>query len=165
MQNGRTLFCEYGEGWTERNNMILTSRPMFSGCPSSITGQNSGAFTSPNYPNNYPNGEDCIWRISVPRGYLVKVEFFDFNTESSHDELRIHDGPSVSSPLLATLSGQLSTPREVISTRLWLWFNFRTDNNSSRRGFRATFTASSGTSYKHGFRYDDLPTLCGTIRG
>ena len=132
--------------WTDRNKMTLTPRFLFSGCPASVSGQNSGQFTSPNYPNNYPNDADCIWRIGVPRGVLVKVEFSDFNTERGHDELRIHDGPSVLSLSLATLSGHLSTPREVISTGPLLWFNFRTDNNSSRRGFRATFTAVSGKS-------------------
>ena len=127
--------------WTKTNQMVLTLRPPFSGCPSSVSGKNSGRFASPNYPNNYPNSEDCSWGITVPDGLLVKVEFSHFNTEGDYDKLWIYDGPSGSSSLLVTLTGVLSTPREVISTGSSLWFTFRTDGSFSRRGFEATFTA------------------------
>ena len=121
--------------------MIIMSRSVFSGCPSSFSGKNSGQFASPNYPNNYPNSEDCSWGITVPDGFLVEVEFSHFNTERYRDRLWIYDGPSASSPLLVILTGTLSTPREVVSSGLSLWFNFRSDRSGSRRGFEANFTA------------------------
>ena len=114
---------------------------LFSGCPSSVSGQTPRGFTSPNYPNDYPNGDNCSWGITVPRGFVVKVEFFHFSTEANHDELRIYDGPSASSSLLATLSGMLWTPLELMSTGTSLWFNFRTNSNISSQGFQATHTA------------------------
>ena len=126
---------------TKKNIMNLTSRPVFSGCPSSVSEMDSGRFVSPNYPNNYPDDEDCSWGITVPDGFLVKVDFSHFNTESNYDELQIYDGPSASSPLLVTLTGDLSTPPQVISTGSSVWFNFHSDDSASRRGFEATFRA------------------------
>ena len=134
--------------------------PLFSACPSSVSGKNTGQFASPNYPNNYHSEEDCSWGVTVPDGFLVKVEFSHFNTERNYDNLQIYDGPSASNPLLVTLTGDLSTPRQVISTGSSLWFIFRTDSSLTRRGFEATFTAVDpstvlGKSWKHGFHRDD----------
>ena len=126
---------------TKKNILILTSRPVFSECPSSVSGNYSGQFVSPNYPYNYANSENCSWGITVSDGFLVKVEFSYFNTEANYDKLWIYDGPSALSSLLVTLTGDLSTPREIISTGSSLWFNFRSDHSDSRRGFEATFTA------------------------
>ena len=77
----------------------------------------------------------------MPNGYSVKVVFSHFDIEEGYDYLKIYDGPSASSPLLVHLTGDLSTPRVVISKGSSLWFNFRTDRRFSRRGFEATFTA------------------------
>ena len=81
----------------------------------------------------------------MPSGYSVKAVFSHFNTEEHSDYLRIYDGPSASSPLLVKLSGDLSTPRGVVSTGSSLWFNFLTNEIASRRGFEATFTAGNSS--------------------
>ena len=150
--------------------MVLTSVPIFSGCPSSISGKESGQFASPNYPNSYPNSENCSWGITVPDGFLVKVEFSHFSTEWNSDRLRIYDGPSASSPFLVTLTGDLSTPPQVISTGSSLWLNFRSDYSHSGRGFEATFTAVnvsavSGKWWTYGFDCDDPLTHGWRTRG
>ena len=31
--------------------------------------------TSPNYPEPYNPGEDCIWKITAPQGHYVTLEF------------------------------------------------------------------------------------------
>ena len=38
----------------------------------------SGIFSSPNFPNNYPQYSRCIWNISVPNGYIIKLTFHQF---------------------------------------------------------------------------------------
>ena len=121
--------------------LVLSTSALSTGCPLYISGKYSGRFTSPSYPHNYPNNKNCNWRITVPDGYSVKVVFSHFNTEEGYDYLRIYDGPSASSPLLEKLSGDLSTPRGVISTGSSLWFNFSTNGWYSWGGFEATFTA------------------------
>ena len=35
----------------------------------------SGRIQSVNYPNDYRNNEDCFWRITVPIGSTVILEF------------------------------------------------------------------------------------------
>ena len=36
----------------------------------------TGMIRSPRYPKNYPNNCDCKWRISVRKGYIVKLKFW-----------------------------------------------------------------------------------------
>ena len=35
----------------------------------------AGQIQSLNYPNAYPNNQDCVWRITVPSGSTVILEF------------------------------------------------------------------------------------------
>ena len=35
----------------------------------------AGQIQSSNYPNNYPNNENCEWVITVPSGSIVTLEF------------------------------------------------------------------------------------------
>ena len=41
----------------------------------------SGFFSTPNFPNNYPQYSICIWNITVPSGYIIKLSFVDFQLE------------------------------------------------------------------------------------
>ena len=146
--------------WSICDASCWSTSALSTGCPTSISGKYSGRFWSPQYPQDYPKKENCNWHITVPDGYSVKVVFSHFSTKKRYDYLRIYDGPSASSPLLEKLSGDLSTPRGVISTGSSLWFNFRTDRSSSRRGFEATFTAVNssllGNSPWHGYDHSHM---------
>ena len=42
-----------------------------------LTGS-SGFFSSPNFPNSYPQYSRCTWNITVPSGYIIKVSFLHF---------------------------------------------------------------------------------------
>ena len=35
----------------------------------------AGQIQSVNYPNNYPNNEECVWVITVPSGSIVSLVF------------------------------------------------------------------------------------------
>ena len=35
----------------------------------------AGKIQSVNYPNNYPNNEECVWVITAPFGSIVTLEF------------------------------------------------------------------------------------------
>ena len=69
----------------------------------------NGIFTSPAYPNKYPDNEDCIYTISQPRGTAIVLNFVKMDIEShsifSYDYLEIRDGPSDASPLLYKIIG------------------------------------------------------------
>ena len=52
----------------------------FVGCGGALVGE-SGNFTSPNYPSNYPSIAECVWTITVPSGNIY-INFTDFVMES-----------------------------------------------------------------------------------
>ena len=114
---------------------------LFPGCPSSRSWVYSGSFSSPNFPNNYPDNERCSWGITVPSGYRVKVEIHTFVLEQGYDYLYIYDGPSNYSPQLSRISGFKSTCFSFYSSGKSLWFYFHTDGSATYKGFYATYTA------------------------
>lgn len=42
----------------------------------------SGAIQSPNYPGYYAHSRLCTWKITVPQGRRITLNFDDFNIES-----------------------------------------------------------------------------------
>ncbi|XP_054975111.1 deleted in malignant brain tumors 1 protein-like [Sorex araneus] len=104
--------------------------------------QSSGQFSSPSYPNNYPNHANCVWDIEVANNDLVTVVFSDVQLESNcnFDYVELYDGPYHSSPLLARVcsgdKGSYTSSSNFMSVR------FVSDGSVSRRGFLATYYSS-----------------------
>jgi hypothetical protein len=97
----------------------------------------------------YQDNENWIETIYPEQlNHRIKAIFNDFATESCCDYLRIYDGPSTSSPLLATLQGYIAG--QYVSTHptgaLTFWFTSDTSVTSS--GWDATiiceFVLSTG---------------------
>ena len=44
--------------------------------------KSSGFFSSPNFPNNFPQYSRYSWNITVPSGYIIKVTFHHFELGS-----------------------------------------------------------------------------------
>jgi len=40
--------------------------------------KSSGFFSSPNFPNNFPQYSRCVWNITVSSGYIIKFSFHHF---------------------------------------------------------------------------------------
>ena len=122
-------------------------------CPRDQNGSRSGNFFSPGYPLNYPNQKRCTWGITVPADYRILVAFDDFQTQRNSDVLKIYDGASNSSDLLATLSGYQSGSTYG-SSGSSLWFEFTTDKSVTKNGFHATYTATQQPStYRLDFHF------------
>ncbi|KAI8514434.1 hypothetical protein Bbelb_070250 [Branchiostoma belcheri] len=64
------------------------------GCGGNLTAPSGGPVTSPNYPGNYRNNENCEWAITVPEGSIIRLTFDNFHTEGDFDYLTIYDGAS-----------------------------------------------------------------------
>ena len=48
--------------------------PCGSDQPLIISGSEGGIIESPNYPNHYPNGASCSWKVIVGDGMVVKLD-------------------------------------------------------------------------------------------
>ncbi|XP_044144496.1 adhesion G-protein coupled receptor G6 isoform X6 [Bufo gargarizans] len=98
----------------------------------------SGAFTSPCYPEMYPNSQDCIWTIRAPVGFIIQVTFLDFDIEEAqncmYDSLSINNGETVSKFCGITAKGLSfnSAGNVMIIT-------FGSDFSIQKKGFSATY--------------------------
>ncbi|XP_036084876.1 CUB and sushi domain-containing protein 1 isoform X1 [Rousettus aegyptiacus] len=100
----------------------------------------AGVILSPGFPGAYPNNLDCTWRIALPVGYGVHMQFLNFSTEANHDYLEIQNGPSAGSPLIGQFSGS-DLPAALLSTTHETLVRFYSDHSENRPGFKLTYRA------------------------
>ena len=94
--------------------------------------------TSPNYPLNYPDVQDCIWLIEGPETSSLVVNFRSLDIEECCDTLTIGSG---SDPLNRTTIVKQLYGTEIqhvfedfMASRLWV--RFQSDLSQSMQGFR-----------------------------
>ncbi|KAK6490308.1 cubilin [Huso huso] len=113
----------------------------------------TGTLTSPNYPNNYPNSRQCIYKIVVETNRQIMLNFTDFILEHTYpscsfDHIEIRDGGYETSPLIGKYCGTY-TPPLVISHSNRLWIKFSSDVTVTYKGFMAhwdgTLSGCGGT--------------------
>uniref|UniRef100_A0A8C4K029 CUB domain containing protein 2 n=1 Tax=Dromaius novaehollandiae TaxID=8790 RepID=A0A8C4K029_DRONO len=105
-----------------------------------------GNFSSPQYPNFYPNNLKCQWTIQLPPGYRVKVFFLDLDLEGrssltdacDYDHLAAFDGGAENASLLGKWCGRQRLP-PVVSSGNELLLVLRTDRNTAKRGFAVAY--------------------------
>ncbi|XP_066263229.1 CUB and sushi domain-containing protein 1-like [Branchiostoma lanceolatum] len=69
-------------------------------CGGILAASDEGTVTSPNYPSDYGNNENCEWTITAPEGSTVRLTFDSFNLENGWDVLNIYDGDSDTASLI-----------------------------------------------------------------
>ncbi|XP_072171274.1 protein SpAN-like [Diadema setosum] len=120
-----------------------TGPPPPQGCVYMLTDED-GEITSPNYPSNYDNHEDCTWLIEGAPGATVTLTFVDMDIEShstcNYDAVEVRTG-DVSSPGLKFCGTTL--PGEQVSTGNQLLVAFTSDYSVTRRGFKATYVINN----------------------
>lgn len=92
--------------------------------------------TNPGLPS-YANNQQCLWLVTAPVGSIVKLTFTSFDTESVYDKLEIFDGPAITAPCIASLSGP-SIPHSIVSSGLHLTIAFTTDGSILGAGVTAS---------------------------
>eukprot|EP00794_Sanderia_malayensis_P015802 gene15802-17395_t len=107
-------------------------------CGSSVSAP-SGAFASPGYPLSYKNDIICNLIITVKYGYRVRLTMHDFKTEKKYDNLKIRNGGSSSSALLATLSGSPNLT-SYTTTLNQMYLHFQTDGSVVNTGFNVSWS-------------------------
>ena len=115
---------------------------LFTACTvgGSLTGS-SGFISSPNFPNNYPQGSRCMWNITVPSGYMIRVSFHRFTLDSSPalDRVTITNVASGDGSQVLQLFGSFP-PYPVYSVGSFTQLIF-TSVTGQYSGFNATYTA------------------------
>ncbi|XP_027287231.1 CUB and sushi domain-containing protein 3 isoform X2 [Cricetulus griseus] len=114
-------------------------------CGGRFKGESSGRILSPGYPFPYDNNLRCLWMIEVDPGNIVSLQFLAFDTEASHDILRVWDGPPENEMLLKEVSGSL-IPDGIHSTLNVVTIQFDTDFYISKSGFAIQFSSSVATA-------------------
>ena len=117
-----------------------------------ITGNCSGTYdvraheiTSPNYPNNYKNNDNCIWYIKAPIHYNIEIVFEDFILEYTHDcsndLLAIYDYYDGGNFSWIGTFCSTSHPGRISSTSNTLMLRFKTSRYHYYKGFKISYTA------------------------
>ncbi|XP_077451119.1 CUB and sushi domain-containing protein 1-like isoform X2 [Stigmatopora argus] len=106
-------------------------------CGGNVSGP-SGVILSPNYPQPYPPGKECDWRIRVNPDFVIALIFKSFNMEPSYDFLHIYEGEDSNGPLLASLQGN-QAPERIESSGNSLFLAFRSDASLGMSGFAIEF--------------------------
>ncbi|KFD52311.1 hypothetical protein M513_06874, partial [Trichuris suis] len=97
----------------------------------------SQALSSPNYPQEYPNGVECFWTIEASRGELISIKVQDVSLEKGKDFLIIYDGDHEKK--LFSISDELVQPRLIISTRNLVSVYFFSNYVNAHRGFSLSY--------------------------
>ncbi|XP_075410573.1 adhesion G-protein coupled receptor G6 isoform X2 [Tenrec ecaudatus] len=99
----------------------------------------SGTFTSPCYPNDYPNSQDCLWTLRAPAGYILQITFNDFDIEEApnciYDSLSLDNGESQTKFCGATAKGL-----SFNSSANEMHVSFSSDFSIQKKGFSASYT-------------------------
>ncbi|XP_061399860.1 protein tolkin [Musca vetustissima] len=127
---------------------------------------NEGRLESPNYPLEYLPNKECIWKITVPKGYQVALKFQSFEVENHdscvYDFVEVRDGPSQESPLIGVFCGY-KPPPNMKSTGDTMFVKFVSDTSVQKPGFSATFMkeVDECETQNHGCEHECINTLGG----
>lgn len=98
----------------------------------------SGTFTSPCYPNDYPNSQACMWTLRAPTGYIIQITFTDFDIEEApnciYDSLSLDNGESQTKFCGATAKGL-----SFNSSANEMHVSFSSDFSIQKKGFNASY--------------------------
>ena len=87
----------------------------------------SGTITSPSYPNNYTDNENCIYTITLRSGKFINLTIEEFEIEDSSgcdwDFLEIRDGSSEDSQVIGKFCGT-NIPVTLHTTQNNIWIRF-----------------------------------------
>ncbi len=104
-----------------------------------------GNFSSPGFPEFYPNGASNTWIINS--GVRVQVTFDAFSLQScadcACDYVDVRDGPLFMRPLIGRYCGNRTEPFTVVSSDEYLFVYFKTDSSVSGSGFSAHYTPAT----------------------
>ncbi|XP_011500246.1 PREDICTED: cubilin-like, partial [Ceratosolen solmsi marchali] len=107
----------------------------------------SGEITSPKYSGNYRSGMICDWEIRLPETSNVRINWLNFDVESSRncmfDSVQIYEGLDINSPLIGKYCGSVLPPPVSIKSNKIL-IRFESDANLEEQGFSMKYEVECG---------------------
>ena len=106
---------------------------------------------SPNYPNDYDNSKNCQTTIRFAVDQVVYITFEAFAVEAHStcyfDYLEIHDGDTISSPILGSKLCGIGTHvgTTIQSTGNAMTILFSTDSSATEGGFKLVANAGKNS--------------------
>ncbi|XP_007564870.1 adhesion G-protein coupled receptor G6 isoform X7 [Poecilia formosa] len=97
-----------------------------------------GDFTSPCYPQKYPNSHTCKWTMQAPTGFIIQLSFLDFELEEAqdcmYDRVVVNTGSTESK-----FCGLTARGLTLNSTRNVMEVSFISDFSIQKKGFTVSF--------------------------
>ncbi|XP_070576903.1 CUB domain-containing protein 2-like [Ptychodera flava] len=123
-------------------------RDILGACGGTFTGT-SGVFTSPNYPDDYPSNEECIYYIQGDGSPNSRIELtFTRFTLSSSDKVVVYDGNDMDgSTVIGPFANETDDQLPIIrSSGTSLTVRFTSEYYSRNEGFYAEYKTVLSTS-------------------
>nr|XP_055145230.1 CUB and sushi domain-containing protein 1 isoform X1 [Symphalangus syndactylus] len=108
-------------------------------CGASVKG-NEGTLLSPNFPSNYDNNHECIYKIETEAGKGIHLRARSFQLFEG-DTLKVYDGKDSSSRPLGTFTKNELLGLILNSTSNHLWLEFNSNGSDTDPGFQLTYTS------------------------
>ncbi|XP_041716508.2 adhesion G-protein coupled receptor G6 isoform X1 [Coregonus clupeaformis] len=97
-----------------------------------------GTFTSPCYPQDYPNSQSCKWTLQAPAGFIVQITFLDFELEEAlgciYDRVIVNTGNQDVKFCGLTANGLM-----LNSTGNVMEISFNSDFSVQKKGFNVMY--------------------------
>ncbi|XP_074472752.1 adhesion G-protein coupled receptor G6 isoform X18 [Sebastes fasciatus] len=97
-----------------------------------------GEFTSPCYPQKYPNSQACKWTMQAPAGFIIQLSFLDFDLEEApgciYDRVVVNTGNAD-----VKFCGPTANGLTLNSTGNVMELSFTSDFSVQKRGFSVSF--------------------------
>lgn len=90
---------------------------------------------------NYDDNQNCTWLIQPTAATSITLNFNNFSTEASNDEVKVYDGNSSAATLLGTFSGLNQTIPAITSTGGALFIEFTTNSSITEAGWEVSYTS------------------------
>lgn len=106
----------------------------------------SGRLVSPRFPANYPSDFRCVWHITLPERFRVRLMFRSFDLEGNsciYDYVEMRDGLSLTSPLIGggRICGGTFLDEFYHSSGSNMLVLFFSDASEEFKGFEAVYSS------------------------
>ncbi|XP_044011009.1 cubilin [Aphidius gifuensis] len=119
------------------------------GCGGIYT-KESGSISTPMDGNTYEHNLVCEWKIQLPIGEKIFIDWQEFDIEGSKpcrfDYVEIFEGPNTDSPLIGKYCGDSKPPSQILDSNEALII-FNSDFTMSGKGFKLNYNTHCGGEF------------------